>query len=70
MQGYGALTVSGDAGVRLNGQIILGSNTTGVVQGPLTLALLSDVNWALQVFAPLHALPELNWEPGTGVPRL
>ncbi|KAJ1492821.1 hypothetical protein T484DRAFT_1930312, partial [Baffinella frigidus] len=54
IQGYGALNITGDEGVRVNGQIILASNTTGVVQGPMTLALMSDVNWALEECEPRY----------------
>ena len=44
----------GDEGVRVNGQLVFGENTTGAVQGPLTLALLSDINWALEQWEPRY----------------
>jgi len=52
--GRGELRISGDEGVRVNGQLVFGENTTGAVQGPLTLALLSDINWALEQWEPRY----------------
>lgn len=42
--GHGELFFAGAPNVKLSGQIVLCANTTGAFRGPMTLALLSDVN--------------------------
>ena len=42
--GHGELSFAGAPDVKLSGQIVLCENTTGAFRGPMTLALLSDVN--------------------------
>ena len=43
--GYGELFFAGAPGVKASGQIVLCENTTGAFRGPMTLALLSDVDF-------------------------
>ena len=45
IHGVGELSFAAAPGAKIAGQLVLGENTTGTFQGPLTLALLTDVNF-------------------------
>jgi hypothetical protein len=45
IRGAGELHFAGAPGVKVAGQLVLSENTTGTFKGPMTLALLSDVNF-------------------------
>ena len=45
IRGAGELFFAGAPGVKVSGQLVLCENTTGAFQGPMTLALFSDINF-------------------------